>query len=225
MSTRSLRTRLDRLTRANSAIGQEKDHASDFTIDPALAKALRDDYEHLKVLLRKRWEPSKYGGPPSATEMEEARLLRARIAERARAIGCPPGYGPQERRTDSDRLHKFLCKRLSPPLCGGGPFSDAEDAEEAQLTARLAAFHESPEGRARERIGELFLKSFRGLSTAEQNERDNLKSLYPDLPPDPNDPMKGNYEAWNAAAKKAEEESFKRSQQRLDRIARRRTGD
>jgi hypothetical protein len=44
MSTRSLRARLDRLTRANSAIEQAKAHAPDFTVDPVLAKALRDDY-------------------------------------------------------------------------------------------------------------------------------------------------------------------------------------
>jgi hypothetical protein len=53
--------------------------------------------------------------------------------------------------------------------------------------ARLAAYHESPEGRARSRIFKLELQTFaEGLSTAEQNELDSLRTLYPDLPLDPN---------------------------------------
>jgi hypothetical protein len=236
MSTRSLRARLDRLTRStNRTIGQEKDHASDFTIDPALAKAIRDDCERLNVLFHKRWAPSGYRGPPSASGKEEEQMLHARIAERASAISCPPGYGQRECFNDYDRLDKFFCKRLSPPLCGGGPFSDAEDAEEAQLRARVEAFRESPEGHARQRIGELSCKKSSGLSTAEQSELDSLQTIYPYVPRYLNDPLESNYEAWTAAAKKAEDEmrermrdaALQREQRRLaeDQIPRRPAGD
>jgi hypothetical protein len=97
-----------------------------FTIDNAVAKALRDDYHRLGALERK-----KYGDPLSAAEVEEESKIRARIADRARAIGCPAGYELKEAQRDSNRLHQLYCKRISPPSCGGGALPDAEDAEEA----------------------------------------------------------------------------------------------
>jgi hypothetical protein len=59
-----------------------------FTIDNAVAKALRDDYHRLGELERK-----KCGDPLSAAEVEEESKLGERIADRARAIGCQAGYG------------------------------------------------------------------------------------------------------------------------------------
>ena len=53
--------------------------------------------------------------------------------------------------------------------------------------------------RARSRIFNLQLQ--RGLTTAEQSELDGLRTLYPDLPLDPNDPLKETYEAMAAAVK------------------------
>jgi hypothetical protein len=85
MSTRSLRKRLDRLTPTNSPVAQEKAQAPDFSVDPVLAKALRDDYLRQLALLQSR----HYDDP----ETEEESMLRARILERARAIGCPPAMG------------------------------------------------------------------------------------------------------------------------------------
>jgi hypothetical protein len=64
-----------------------------FTIDIAVAKALRDDYHRLGELERK-----KCGDPLSAVEVEEESKIRARIADRARAIGCPAGYGQSRRK-------------------------------------------------------------------------------------------------------------------------------
>jgi len=152
-----------------------------FTIDGAVAKALRDDDHRLGELLRK-----KCGGTLSAMEAEEESKLRTRIADRARAIGCPTGYGPRQVQKDSNRLHQLYCKRISPLSCGGGPLADAEDVEEAQLTARVAAFDESPEGRARRRIRDLQIKDFSGgRSAAERDELDSLQTLYPDLSPRP----------------------------------------
>src|SRR5271166_2970582 len=64
-----------------------------FNIDTAVAKALRNDYERLGALLRKRSAPREYGGPLNATEVAEEPKLRARIDDMARGIGCPAGYG------------------------------------------------------------------------------------------------------------------------------------
>jgi hypothetical protein len=167
-----------------------------FTIDVAVAKALRDDYHRLGELERK-----KCGDPLSAVEVEEESKIRARIVDRARAIGCPAGYGLKQAQNDSNRLHQLYCKRISPPSCGGGALLDAEDVEEAQLRARVAAFAESPEGCARYRIRDLEMQDFRGgRSAAEQNELDRLRTLYPDLPPDPDDPLTEAFEAWRRVA-------------------------
>ena len=84
--------------------------------------------------------------------------------------------------------------------CGGGALSEAEDAEEAQLTARVAAFEESPEGRARNRIVELEFDSFsRALTDTETEELESLRKIYPDLPADPDDPLKHVMEAYDRA--------------------------
>jgi hypothetical protein len=110
----------------------------------------------------------------------------------------------------------FYCKRILLPSCGGGALSETEDAEEAQLTARVAAFEESPEGRARSRIFVLKLKSFSssGLSDAETEELESLRKVYPDLPPDPNDPM---YEAFQAYGRAAAEQREKVESRRAHR--------
>jgi uncharacterized protein YnzC (UPF0291/DUF896 family) len=209
MRTRGLRARLDRLTRsANRAAGQARDDACRFTVDPALAKALRDDYERLRVLSLKDSAPIKYGGPLSAAEMKEQDVLRAGYADRVSAIGCPSDYGSKEYYTDSVRLHALWLRRVSPPSCGGGILTDAEDAEEAQSRARTEAFDYSPEGLARERYTELIcMEALCGLSTAEQKELESLRTRYPDTP-DPNPPLdvddlfKKRVMAWSAAVKK-----------------------
>jgi len=115
----------------------------------------------------------KCGDPLIAAEAEEESRLRAHIGDMARAIGCPAGYGLKQAQKDSNRLHQLYCKRISPPSCRGGALPDAEDTEEAQLRARVAAFDESSEGSARRRIRELEMQDFRGgRSAAEQSELD-----------------------------------------------------
>ena len=59
----------------------------------------------------------------------------------------------------------------------------------------LEPFRPSTEGCARRHIRDLQLQN-RGRSAAEQNELDNLKTLYPDLPLDPDDPLTEAFEAW-----------------------------
>jgi hypothetical protein len=65
-------------------------------IDVAVAKALLDDYNRLNELGRKSWGRDKR--ELTAAEIEEKSRLRVRIAERARVIGCPEGYGPTQAR-------------------------------------------------------------------------------------------------------------------------------
>jgi hypothetical protein len=51
MSARQLRARVDRLTlSARTAVGQDRNGAHGFTIDPTLAKALRNDQQRLSEL-------------------------------------------------------------------------------------------------------------------------------------------------------------------------------
>jgi hypothetical protein len=69
---------------------------------------------------------------------------------------------------------------LSPPSCGGGELKGAGDEEEALLTARLAAYQHSPEGRDRARTVKLRFK--RNLSGDEKDELDCLKAKYPEAP-------------------------------------------
>jgi hypothetical protein len=202
--------------RPGDAAGTAKliDGTSAFSIDNAEAKALRDDYHRLAELVRK-----KCGDPLSAAEVEEESRLRARIEDGARAIGCPASYGLKQAQKDSSRLHQLYCKRISPPTCGGGALSDAEDAEEAQLRARVAAFDESHEGCARRRIRDLKMQDFGGgRRAAEQSELDNLRTLYPDLPLDSDDPLTEAFEAWRRVA--AEGKAAERSRPRLSAIAR-----
>jgi hypothetical protein len=166
-----------------------------FTIDTMVAKALGDDHERLNYLMRKEAAPRVYGGPLSAAEADEESRLRRSIAEKARAIGCPAGYGSREARHDGSRLHQLYCKRISP----GGSLAGAEDIEEAHLVARVAAFDESPEGCARRRIFELILEDYgRGLSATQRNELHRLQTLYPD-DPDPDDPLREAIEAMRKA--------------------------
>ena len=89
-------------------------------------------------------------------------------------IECPPGYLPSE---DRKRLSQLYTKRLLPPSCGGGELTGAEDDEEAILTARVAAYWQSPEGRERKRLEELELRRFsrRPLNDEEQKELDELR--------------------------------------------------
>jgi hypothetical protein len=179
MSTRSFRARLDRLEQsAKGANGREEDHTGNFTIDLAVAKALRDDLVRQRVLYRK-----KASGILSAAETEEEHILVARINDTAQKTGCPPGYKVKE--TEYPRLLELRSKRD-----GGGTLSEAEDIEEAQLTAQAEA---SSNARLRAwcRMMELICRQSgvtEMFTPAEQDELNRLQALFPDTPPDPNSP-------------------------------------
>ena len=204
MRRHRLDARLDRLERAHrSATVKGPDRAPFFPIDPALAKSLRDDYERQNKLWRRDVIAGESGGPLSAAELEEMERLRVSIADRARTIGCPVGYGAIQAGDDSNRLGELFSKRITPRSCGGGTLTDAEDAEEAQLRARELVFSESPEGRAQSRIRDLgFKHRWSGLSPAEQEELDRLRTLYPAPPGDSR--FKAQMEALQRAVRDVE---------------------
>ena len=217
MSIRQLRARLERVSSSILATAPSRNGDVGFAIDLALAKALRDAVHRLNELLRKKHQPHDEGRL-TADEQEEERTLTASIAEMAKAIGYPQGYGVKENLRDCNRLHALWCKRLSPPACNGGSLTDAEDAEEAVLEARSSAYQESPEGRGRVRISTLEWKAVVGvLGVAEQEELDSLKALYPDLPPDPNHPLANEIEAWGRGRTEARQEVERRRQGRQKR--------
>jgi hypothetical protein len=184
MSTRRLLARLDRLEK------MPKPDPGTFRIDPALAKALRDDQRRFDELLQERKnqnfllnETPGNGGYQVAPSEEES-LLRARIDHMLDTIVRPPSYGAWQAKKDKSLIKSPLCEYRSA----------AEDAEQAQLTARVLAFSRTPEGRARDRIAELrwkqtLLMFSGGLSAKELSELDHLQTLYPDLPLDPDDPL------------------------------------
>ena len=190
---------LDRLKTLYPDPPLDLDDGCGFFIDPVIARALRDDYERLNELGRKKYGPSEYGGPLSAAEKQEEPWLETRIAKMAKEIGCPVGYeGSAQARKDDDRRGQLWLKRMSPPSCGGGALTDAEDAEEAQLRARYLVLEQTPEAVARRRIFELVPTFSKVLSPAEQSELDRLKALYPDRPLDPNDPSFRAIQAFDA---------------------------
>jgi hypothetical protein len=171
-----LRARLDRLERLDDTANR----TYGFTIGPAAAKALRDDQARLWELGCKADSPSAYGGPLSSADIAERDRLRESIAAQERSLSCPASYGALQARNDEKRSRHLFDIRMS-PAHGGAPQTAAEDAEEAQVVARLAAYENSPEYHARCRISELSRK--RGERTsAEETELDDLQKRYPELP-------------------------------------------
>src|SRR5262249_34936221 len=203
MSTRQLRARLDRLEQSAKRITEKsKDRSFDFSIDPALANALRDDRKRLDELERarpdfmSRWRTN-------APDSPEERMLRERIAERAKTISCPAGYGFNEVWDDRVRLLARQNDEELPPWIAH--LTPLDDVEEAQAMARIEAFDQSPEGRARARIRELGQKWRK--TPAEHSELDGLLTRYPEPHCHPKDPMRGSYAAWAPTARGNAEEA------------------
>jgi hypothetical protein len=192
MSTRRLRARLDRLTQSanRTRTKGKRERPFEFTIDPALAKAIWDGQQRLYHL---RYPDGLFG--EKVPEPEEARALRLLIAEKAKTINCPAYYGFRERWDDSARRSRLgpdgFCDELPYPAPEVTLY-DVEDveAERALLAARIEAFDHSPEGRARARIEELQSKTHGWMSASEHAELDRLMVLYPEPWCHPNCPDK-----------------------------------
>lgn len=156
-----------------SSGGTANDDPYGFVVDPAVARALRDD--HLKL---------------ERTYFEERKPLEARVAQIAQKLKCPAGYTALEARRDHKRLQELRHKRSSPPYRLG----KKDDAEEAHLTARIAAYDQSDQKRARSRISWLVRRAplepappSQGDPESWRSELEQLQKLYPDLPPDPDE--------------------------------------
>jgi hypothetical protein len=148
-----------------------------FDIDPALAKAMRDDKLRRGQLYKERAAAEKKNGTrpdPSREEIE----LEARFAERVKALRVPAGYGPRQVDRDRVRLRALASKRYDPDSYLTG----AEISEEAHLIVRSAAYVMSPGRQQRSRIEWLIEKHFgNGLTAAEQSELDALRDGLPPL--------------------------------------------
>ncbi len=187
-----------------------------FDIDPAAARALRDDERRADRLREATASDERSYSAETLDRLNaEKRELQARIAERVKLLRCPSVYGEREAKKDEGRLRALPSKR--------DEFTAEEDAEEAHLMARLAAYRASPEGQARARIAQLGnqwrIKPLGGRaltpeeqsaaeqSAAEQSELGALRARYPDLPDDRDpldyspDPMQKSIDAWNKAAR------------------------
>jgi hypothetical protein len=151
---------------------RESDALSGFNIDFPTAKALRDEEQRYRRML---------GNDP------EWANVKARIAAIKRDLTYPPDYGTTEVTRDSRRLGELSDKRRSAKL------TQKEDAEQAILNARVAAFKGTPEGEKWAsdcfRIWQLtYRKKFRhSLTDEEQAVLDRLRTLYPGLSHEPDD--------------------------------------
>jgi hypothetical protein len=152
MSNQALRNRLRRLEqfvgKANAMSDPVCDH---FEIDLDLAREIRDDDWRAYQLSHKVFHMRL-----TTSEHEERSKIRQRVIERARGIVVPPGYGMSQAHQDADRNRLLFGKRLKFPY---RKLSPAEDVENAILTARLKAFHQSPGAIACRRINDLQRRS------------------------------------------------------------------
>jgi hypothetical protein len=147
----------------------EVDDKFGFKVDPAVARAIRDDKGRLELLWRLG------AAAPEGTE-EEMAVLKARIAERSSGLECAPGYTRADVYEDRTRLDEFDRKRKSRIR-----LTKEEDAEQAHLLARAIAYQNGPESRGRSRLEALNDRVLCGeeLSAAEQSELDELLERYP----------------------------------------------
>jgi hypothetical protein len=98
-----------------------------FSVDPAMARAIRDDRRRLEHL----WALGAARPDGSNNEMDK---LRVRIHERRETLKCPPGYTMSHVVKDESKLREFSRKGMSLEK-----LTPQEDAEEAHLVARVAS--------------------------------------------------------------------------------------
>ncbi len=146
---------------------EEIDDTHGFAVDPALARALRDAWWQLEMLRR-----------TDGDGCEQAET-KARIAEMEKALKCPTKHSAVEAYEDDQRLEVLFHKRSILRL------TEEEDAEEAHLIARLAAYRLSEEGKSQGRKFELWCRRVilaEPLNAAEECELQSLEEHYPGDP-------------------------------------------
>jgi hypothetical protein len=161
MTRKQIRARLDRLELSARAKETKREEAYkppvDFPIDPAVVQEIEDEYAFLFEVKFPRYNSWTDGERPTPEETQ----TRARIAALASTIHCPPSYGFQQYWEDDEYRR-----------------GRQNDPEKAQARARMEAYKQSPEGRARLRLNDLENgDGLRGLAAYEEMER--LLKLYP----------------------------------------------
>jgi hypothetical protein len=138
-----------------------------FVIDPVAARELRDaDWRNELI----EW---------NIYRLDPKRIVRAPFSELQRALGestpCPKEYTSADAAADEARMAQLRGKTI-----GGSGLTAEEDAEEAHLFGRVAAFmaaagHDRPRVEALKALGEK-------RSEAEQSELDALEARYRFVP-------------------------------------------
>ena len=159
--TRVRLARLERLAQSDDVKVENKKLSLESPIDPELVKAITDEYDFIEEVFTSR--AGRWRGPLATDpETPEEIQARARIAELAKTIGCPPCYGFVEYWKDDTRLHEKI-----------------DDNEKAQVKVRMEIFWHSPEGQARIRLDRL--ENGPGLiDPAGFKEIERLLKLYPE---------------------------------------------
>jgi hypothetical protein len=145
-----------------------------FDIDPVAARELRDFYKGTYwplVINLNKYLPDK----PFSDALVRFKRMEANLGA---SIRCPEGYTSVDEHEDLVRRDELFRKwRGRPP-----PLTGEEDAEEAHLFARIAAFKQETcrAGRRMDVLRNLGEKR----SAAEQNELDALEARYRRIPPE-----------------------------------------
>jgi len=165
MSFQQMRARLDRLERSAKMNESKWKLPYEFTIDPALAKAIRSECDRL-------WEISILNMALGVhTTTSDLLIIEERIKEMVKGIRCPSEYDIEQHQKDRNRLWELGMKRRSP----GGHLTSAEDDEEAQLEARAQVFNPPPYRQDRKTPP-------KPLTPEEENELNRVKSLCKVMP-------------------------------------------
>jgi hypothetical protein len=153
-----------------------------FSIDLEAAKQFRGDRARLDA--RKRPKPEQCDQAMEATGAEIA-LLKERVDDAIDRFGCPAGYDGADADDDQERVVALAEKRKTEAL------TPEEDAEEALIMARVAAYLASPKGRRRTDVPRLRTLAHRrnireiALSAEDEREYVDLSARYPDCGPKP----------------------------------------
>jgi hypothetical protein len=128
-----------------SSRGKSRPDEYGFSVDPRVAKELRDSKLQLASLtIGKKMRPYTFA--------QKARKLQARIKEIRQSLQCPcpSKYELKHHQGDKERLEILAGRRAT-----GTVFTAEEDAEEAQRMARYDSFLDGPEIAARRRLADL----------------------------------------------------------------------
>ena len=143
-----------------------------FDIDPVAARELRDAYRSFWPLFINM---SKY--LPDQPHWEAFMRFKRMEVKVGASIRCPEGYTSVDEHEDLVRRDELFNKWRSRPK----PLTGEEDAEEAHLFARIAAF-KLETTRGRDRI-DVLRKLGEKRSAAEQSEIDALEARHRRIPP------------------------------------------